>query len=118
MGDVGEVLAASDIALLITAGWEGLPLAALEAMAMGLPIIISDVGGNREAVVPGETGYLIPQRDRLAFVQATLELLNDPIKTHAMGESGARRVRDHFSLQTMAMKVTHIYRSLPWPRQA
>jgi len=109
--DVGEVLAASDIAVLITAGWEGLPLAALEAMAMGLPLIISDVGGNREAIVDGETGYLIPQRHVSAFVGAALDLLNDPIKARAMGEAGAHRVKREFSLQAMAAKVIEVYRA-------
>ncbi len=113
--DVGEVLAASDIALLITAGWEGLPLAALEAMAMGLPLIISDVGGNREAIGYGETGYLIPQRNVSAFVKTALELMDDPIKARAMGGAGVQRVKQHFSLQTMAAKVTEVYRTVLIP---
>jgi glycosyltransferase involved in cell wall biosynthesis len=110
--DVGEVLVAADVALLITAGWEGLPLSALEAMALGRPLIISDVGGNREAVLDGETGYVIPPRDVAAFVSAALELINHPTKRQTLGEAGARRVQQHFSLQIMATKVTDVYRSL------
>jgi glycosyltransferase involved in cell wall biosynthesis len=110
--DVGEVLAAADMALLITAGWEGLPLVALEAMALGKPLIISDVGGNREAVLDGETGCLIPQRDVATFVSAALDLINDPIKRQTIGAAGARRVQQHFSLQIMAAKVTEVYRAL------
>jgi glycosyltransferase involved in cell wall biosynthesis len=98
--------------LLITAGWEGLPLSALEAMALGRPLIISDVGGNREAISADESGYLLPQRDLFAFVSAALDLINDPIKRQTMGEAGARRVQQHFSLQIMAAKVTEVYRSL------
>jgi len=110
--DVAEVLAAADVALLITAGWEGLPLAALEAMALGLPLIISDVGGNREAIVNGETGYLIPQRDATAFVKAALDLLNEPARAQRMGQAGAARVRREFGLQTMSDKVAQVYRAL------
>ena len=110
--DVGEILAASDLAVLITAGWEGLPLAALEAMAMGRPLIISDVGGNREAVLDSETGYVIPPRDVPAFVKAALNLMHDPILARTMGAAGARRVQQHFSAQIMAAQVSDVYRSL------
>ena len=112
VGDVGEVLAAADIAVLITAGWEGLPLAALEAMALGLPLIISDVGGNREAVVDGEAGCLVPPQDVAAFVAATLAFLNDPARAHRMGEAGARRAQQQFGLHRMAGQVAEIYREL------
>lgn len=110
--DVGEVLIAADVALLITAGWEGLPLSALEAMALGRPLIISDVGGNREAVLDGETGCVIPPRDVAAFVSTALDLIHHPTKRQTLGEAGARRVQQHFSLQIMAAKVTDVYRSL------
>ena len=110
--DVGEVLAAADIALLITAGWEGLPLSALEALALSRPLIVSDVGGNREAVVDGETGYLIPQYAVSDFVRVALELIDDPLKRQTLGEAGARRVRQYFSLQTMAAKISTVYRAV------
>jgi glycosyltransferase involved in cell wall biosynthesis len=110
--DVGEVLAAADIALLITAGWEGLPLSALEAMALGRPLVISDVGGNREAVLDGETGYVIPPQDRAAFVTAVLKLLNDPDQARCLGEAGAARMQQEFGLQRMADQVAKVYREL------
>lgn len=110
--DVGEVLVAADIALLITAGWEGLPLSALEAMAMGLPMVISDVGGNREAVLDGKTGYVIPPRDVSAFVRAILALLADPARARQMGQTGANRVREHFSSRIMSAQIADVYRAL------
>ncbi|MBI5032964.1 MAG: glycosyltransferase [Chloroflexi bacterium] len=110
--DVGEVLAAADMFLLITAGWEGLPLAALEAMAMCLPVVISDVGGNREAVIDGETGFVIPPRDVETFVRVTSSLLNDPGRAKQMGNAGAARVQKYFDLRVMAAQVAEIYRSL------
>jgi len=110
--DVGEVLAAADIALLITAGWEGLPLSALEAMALGRPLIISDVGGNREAVLDGQTGYVIPPRDVAAFAEAARALLNDRAQAQRMGQAGAARVRQEFGLQVMSDKVADVYRGV------
>jgi glycosyltransferase involved in cell wall biosynthesis len=110
--DVSQVLAAADIALLVTAGWEGLPLSALEASAMKLPVVISDVGGNREAIEDGETGCVIPARDVAAFVYAVLELMDDPARARQMGAAGAARVQKYFNLQTMSEQVRAVYRSL------
>lgn len=109
--DVSEVLAAADVALLVTKGWEGLPLAALEAMAIGLPLVISDVGGNKEAVLDGKTGYVIPQADAPALANAVLYLLDHPEKAKQMGGSGAARARENFSLYTMAAKTAEAYRA-------
>lgn len=110
--NLGGVLAAADIALLITKGWEGLPLAALEAMGMGLPLVISDVGGNREAVLDGKTGYVIPRADVPALVHAVLDLLENPARAKQMGEAGAARVRERFDLRIMAGKTAEVYREL------
>jgi glycosyltransferase involved in cell wall biosynthesis len=109
---VGDYLAAADIALLITAGWEGLPLSALEAMSVGLPLIISDVGGNREAVIDGETGLVIPPGDVAAFVRAARRLLSQPRFASQLGQAGASRAQAHFTLSTMAAKIAEIYRAL------
>ena len=112
VSDVGEVLAAAQVFLLITADWEGLPLSALEAMAMRLPVVISNVGGNREAVLDGETGWVIPPRDVAALVRATVSLLENPAQARQMGEQGAARVQKYFDLQVMATQVEKVYRSL------
>jgi glycosyltransferase involved in cell wall biosynthesis len=113
---VGDCLAAADIALLITAGWEGLPLSALEAMSLGLPLIISDVGGNREAVIDGETGLVIPPGDVAAFVRAGQLLLAQPGRASQMGQAGARRAQTHFTLSNMAAKIAEIYRAMAGER--
>jgi alpha-maltose-1-phosphate synthase len=75
-------------------------------------LIISNVGGNREAIVAGENGCLIPPRDTAAFMNATLELMHDPARARAMGEAGTRRAQQEFSLQTMAARVATVYRAL------
>jgi len=109
--DVARMFAAADVAVLITQGWEGLPLSILEALAMRLPVIVSDVGGNRDAVVDGESGLVIPPRDVESFVNAALKLLSHPTLAQQMGEAGAARVRQCFALQTMIDQVSAIYLS-------
>jgi glycosyltransferase involved in cell wall biosynthesis len=70
--------------------WEGLPLVCLEAMASGCPVVASDVDGIPDAVVPGETGLLIPPREPEALAAALAVLLDDPDRRAAFG----RRARE------------------------
>lgn len=70
---------------------EGLPVSVLEAMASGLPVVASDIRGCREAVIPGETGLLVPPKNAAALTQAVLALLESPELARRMGEAGRRR---------------------------
>ncbi len=70
---------------------EGLPVSVLEAMATGLPVVASNIRGCREAVVPGETGLLVPPRDAAALTEAVLFLLDHPDTAWRMGQAGRRR---------------------------
>lgn len=83
----------SDI-YLQTSLWEGLPIAVLEAMFFGKPVIATNVIGNKDAVVHGETGFLI--EDEKDFAEAIQKLTN-PILRKKMGEAGAKRVREFFN---------------------
>jgi glycosyltransferase involved in cell wall biosynthesis len=107
--DVGQVLAAADMFVLSTQGWEGLPLAPLEAMVMRLPVVISDVGGNREAVQDGVTGLVVPPRQPQALADAMLRLLQDHPTAQRMGHHGHDRVVREFSAQRMAAETMAIY---------
>ena len=107
--DVGQVLAAADVFVLSTQGWEGLPLAPLEAMVMRLPVVISDVGGNREAVRDGVTGLVVPPRQPQALADALLQLLRDHPTAQRMGQHGHDRVVREFSAQRMAAETMTIY---------
>ncbi len=107
--DVGQVLAAADVFVLSTQGWEGLPLAPLEAMAMHLPVVISDVGGNREAVQDGVTGLVVPPRQPQTLADALLRLLRDQSTAQRMGQRGNDRVVREFSAQRMAAETMAIY---------
>src|SRR5690606_33800770 len=82
--DVERLLAESDIFLLIT-NWEGLPRSILEAMRASLPVIASNVGGVSEAVVHGETGYLVNRADVQRLTVRLQELIDDGAKRLQFG---------------------------------
>jgi glycosyltransferase involved in cell wall biosynthesis len=93
--DVGDCLDASDIALL-GSHEEGFSNAILEAMAHGLATIVTDVGGNREAVSDGVTGIVVPPRDPRAMAAAMSRLLADSGLRASMGRAGRERVSARF----------------------
>ena len=75
---------------------EGLGLAALEAAACGLPVIIGDSGGTAETVRDGETGYLLASDDHQAWARRIAELLDDRAQARAMGRRGRAHVVERF----------------------
>lgn len=103
---VADILSKSHIFVLIS-NWEGFPLAILEAMRAGLPVIASDVGGVREAVVDGETGYLVPPGDTSVLRDRLTRLLQDPELRRRMGTAGRLRYEAYFTLDQM-LKRTHL----------
>jgi L-malate glycosyltransferase len=88
---------------------EGMSNALLEAMAAGLPVVATDVGGNAEVVVAGETGLLVPPRDPAALGEAVLLLLKDPERARAMGAAARARVREHFTVERMVARLQDLY---------
>jgi glycosyltransferase involved in cell wall biosynthesis len=110
--DVPQILRATDVLVLSSKGWEGLPLTVLEAMASSLPVVASDVGGTREAIVNGETGLLFPPGDAMALAQSILTLADDPLRVQQMGQRGLARVREHFTFQRMARETAALYEQL------
>jgi glycosyltransferase involved in cell wall biosynthesis len=99
-GDVPDLLAACDAFALLSDA-EALPMSILEAMALGRPVVTSDVGGAGEAVVDGETGIVIPPGDPAAGAAALAKLAADPASAQAMGERGRARQREHFDGEAM-----------------
>lgn len=91
---------------------EGFPMAALEAMAQGLPIVASNVGGLPELVDDGETGYLVPPSDPEALARRLRPLVVDAEHRQKMGAAGCRRVREQFSIGRMVAQTAAIYQSL------
>ncbi|OGB91132.1 MAG: hypothetical protein A2Z31_08525 [candidate division NC10 bacterium RBG_16_65_8] len=84
---------------------EGLPNSVLEAMATGLPVVATAVGGTPEVVADGDTGLLVPAGDAAAMAAAVATFLADPTKTAAFGRAGRARVEAHYSEATMLQRV-------------
>lgn len=109
--NVRPFLADADLFVLSSVS-EGIALTLLEAMAASLPVVATDVGGNREVVVPGETGLLVPPGDPAALAEAMAALLADPARAAAMGQAGRTRAEQDFSLDRTAGAYEALYRRL------
>ncbi len=96
--DILEMYSAMDI-FVLPSHREGMPLAVLEAQAMGIPVITSDARGCRESIVPGRTGMIVPVGDSGALAEAIKKLANDRELRRHMGEVGAQLVRERFDQQ-------------------
>lgn len=91
---------------------EGLPIVVLEAMGVGVAVVATNVDGTPELVVDGETGYLVPPRDPIAFADAVIRALSDPDRLLEMGRAGRRRIEEQFTFEQAARKVERIYREV------
>jgi glycosyltransferase involved in cell wall biosynthesis len=91
-GDLTELFAGTDVVVL-PSYWEGLPVALIEALSAGKPIVATDVGGNPELVLDGENGLIVPSGDPAALAQALIRLAADPAARCRMGAASAERFR-------------------------
>jgi glycosyltransferase involved in cell wall biosynthesis len=91
---------------------EGFPIAALDAMAAGLPVVATSVGGIPELIEDGKTGLLAPPRDAEALASRLRLLLCNPELRLNMGAAAYARVRDHFSAAQMTESFTQLYDDL------
>jgi glycosyltransferase involved in cell wall biosynthesis len=105
--DVPDLLAASDYFVLPSL-WEGLPMALIEAMASGLPIVATEVSGTQQVMVPGETGLVVPAGDTQQLKEAIRSLLANPARAQAMG-AAARRHVEAFSARKQAEEHVVLY---------
>ncbi len=106
--DARERLAGFDI-FVLPSDYEGFPFAVLEAMAAGLPCVVSDVDGTREAVVESETGFLCKARDSEQWLGRLNKLASDGELRETLGTRGLERMRSHFSLEAMAAGTARVY---------
>jgi glycosyltransferase involved in cell wall biosynthesis len=109
--DVAALLACADIGILASHE-EGFANAILEGMASGLPMIVTDVGGNAEAVVDGVTGLVVPSRDPASLGDAVLKLADDARLRRRMGEAGRERVERYFTIDRCAAHYAQFYAGL------
>ena len=88
---------------------EGISNTILEAMATGLPVIATRVGGNAELVDHGRTGEVVPADDVDALAQALVRMATDPARAAAMGRAGRAEEERRFSLQAMVAAYQGLY---------
>ena len=98
--------------LVLPSLFEGVPRVVMEASAMGVPAIVTDVKGNREAVEHGRNGLLVPFGDVQALAKAIVELVTDKKKALHMGKEGRRIVKERFDEQMVFQRVKDEYARL------
>jgi glycosyltransferase involved in cell wall biosynthesis len=108
---LAELLAASDVCVL-TSRSEGFSNSILEYMAAGRPVVVTDVGGAREAVIEGETGYLVQSGDDKTMAERIISLLREPEKARAMGRQGKQLVEERFSCAAQLAQTEQLYDKL------
>jgi sugar transferase (PEP-CTERM/EpsH1 system associated) len=109
--DVPEVMRALDVFALPSRA-EGISNTILEAMASGLPVVATDVGGNAELVAAGESGLLVPPEDPARMAEALLRYTSDGALRQNHGAVGRKRVEQHFSIDNMVARYTSLYDQL------
>jgi glycosyltransferase involved in cell wall biosynthesis len=106
--EVARILSEAHV-FVLASKWEGLPRSILEAMRAGLPVVASDVGGVGEAVVEGDTGFLVP-RGSVDAVRSRLERLCEVPELRArLGAAGRARYLAHFTLEGMLRGTACVY---------
>ena len=113
--EIDDVLAAADLFVLPSYS-EGMSLSLLEAMAAGLPVVASDIPGNRALVTHEREGLLAPPGDAQRLAAAIAQVLSAPARGVALGAAGRSRVSEHFSLEKMArqhLELIHSLRAAP-----
>jgi glycosyltransferase involved in cell wall biosynthesis len=91
---------------------EGMPYTVLEAMALRIPVVTTNIFGNREIIIDRESGFLIPPRNSEALAEAVIDLLNSKEKALAIGKNGFDRVKRFFSAKKMAENIEQSYLEL------
>ena len=109
--DIPKLLNTFDI-FTLSSTTEGISMTILEAMACGLPVVATDVGGNREIVQPTQCGLIVPACDPQALAAAYVELLRDHTRRAQMSRAARDRVVKHFSLTAMVRGYHHLYEEL------
>ncbi len=109
--DIPELLAAMDI-LSLPSHWEGLPRAVLEGMAMGLPVVATDIRGCREAVVDGETGLIVPAQDSASLAEALEKLIANPTLRQSFGTAGRQRALVEYDERNVFKRLGEAYQDL------
>lgn len=98
--------------LAVTSSWEPFGIVSLEAMAAGTPVVAFAIDGVPEAIIDGETGFLVGATDIPGFVQKLREITEDEELRRALGANGRRRVADGFDIRTVANNLEAVYEAV------
>jgi glycosyltransferase involved in cell wall biosynthesis len=109
--DASALMGSLDV-LVVPSLTEGSPLVTLEAMAAGVPVVASAVGGIPDQVRHGKEGLLVPPGDTGAMGDAIVALLRDPARARSLGEAGRRRATSEFSHAVMVRRIEDVYRDI------
>jgi glycosyltransferase involved in cell wall biosynthesis len=109
---VADLLSISDVCVLSSSSSEGFSNSIIEYMAAARPVVATDVGGAREQVVHGETGFLVPSGDHGSLAKYVIGLLSNSEWARTMGERGLDRVKQKFSLEKQLAKTEELYERL------
>ena len=96
----------------IGSAYEGQSNGVMEAMLVGIPVVASDISGNRDLIQDGQTGILVPLGDRAAIAQATNLLLDDPDRARRLGTAARQSMLADFSVEKMVSRHVALYRRL------
>jgi glycosyltransferase involved in cell wall biosynthesis len=110
--DIPALLAGADVGVLVPHLNEGFSNSILEGMAASLPMVVTDVGGNAEAVIDGVTGLVVPPHDAHALGNAILKLAQDARLRQSMGEAGRKRVERYFTIDRCVVNYARLYAGL------
>ena len=108
--DIPEILQDTDV-LVLTSLWEGLPRVLPQAMAVGVPAIVTDVDGSPEAILDGVNGFVVRPKDVETMAQRVIQLISDPDLRRKMGEEGRKRVQE-FDIREMVKRQEEFYTEL------
>ncbi|HVY09122.1 MAG TPA: glycosyltransferase [Mycobacteriales bacterium] len=111
LDDASLAMASFDVFVLLSR-YEGAPYAPLEAMRFGVPVVLTDVVGNRDAVEDGITGYLVAPKDYSTAARRTLELLDSPADRAAMSKAAYKRLYSVFDRELMGEATSALYHRL------
>ena len=111
LADVRPALAAADV-FVLSSDAEGMPGSVLEAMAMGLPVVATDVGGTAEALAGGAAGVLVPPGNPQALAEAVASLLDAPDRCRALGARGRTLVMERYAVDHIVDETDALYRRL------
>lgn len=105
--DIPRLLSTSDV-FALTSHNEAKPISILEAMSVGKPVVATNVGSIEEALIDGETGYLVPPGDAAALAGRLVELIEDPIRAREMGEAARNLVVDSWSIEALVHRYERL----------